>query len=198
MTVRPLPCEVRVNSTATALRFDRSRFRDVLGRFCTGVTIISAVHEGEPVGFACQSFASLSLEPPLVSVAVAETSATGHRIERAGAFCATVLRADQAELCRGFGRSGADKFAGVAWSPAEVTGSPRIGGGLAWVDCRIESVVPAGDHRIVVGRVVDLSVPEEGEDAGPLLFYRGSFLGPAPVGALAPARSVAPVRRREV
>jgi len=193
-----------VNSTATALRFDRSRFRDVLGRFCTGVTIISAVHEREPVGFACQSFASLSLEPPLVSVAVAETSATGRRIEQTGAFCATVLRADQAALCRGFGRSGADKFAGVAWSPAEVTGSPRIGGGLAWVDCRIESVVPAGDHRIVVGRVVDLSVPEEGEegeegeDAGPLLFYRGSFLGPAPVGALAPVRSVAPVRRREV
>lgn len=187
-----------MNSTAAALRFDRSRFRDVLGRFCTGVTIISAVHEGEPVGFACQSFASLSLDPPLVSVAVAETSATGRRIEQAGAFCATVLRADQAELCRRFGRSGADKFAGVAWSPAEVTGSPRVGGGLAWVDCRVEGVLPAGDHRIVVGRVVDLSVPEEAEDAAPLLFYRGSFLGRAPLGAPAPDRGVPPVSRRGV
>lgn len=187
-----------MNSTATALRFDRSRFRDVLGRFCTGVTVISAVHEGKPVGFACQSFTSLSLEPPLVSVAVAQTSASGHRIERAGAFCATVLRADQAELGRRFGRSGADKFAGVAWRPAAVTGSPGIEGGLAWVDCRIESVLSAGDHRIVVGRVVDLSIPEESEDAGPLLFYRGSFLGPAPVGAPAPGRTGAPVRRREV
>ncbi|MCZ1006984.1 flavin reductase family protein [Streptomyces lydicus] len=166
-----------MNSTATALRFDRSRFRDVLGRFCTGVTIIAGVHEGQPMGFACQSFASLSLEPPLVSVAVAQSSVSGRRIEESGSFCATVLRADQAELCRRFGRSGADKFAGVAWDPAEVTGSPRVGGGLAWVDCRIESVVPAGDHRIVIGRVMDLSAPEEGGDGAPLLFYRGAFLG---------------------
>ncbi|MFD9410713.1 flavin reductase family protein [Streptomyces sp. NPDC059989] len=165
-----------MNTTATAVRFDRRRFREVLGRFCTGVTIISAVDEGRPVGFACQSFASLSLDPPLVSFAVAETSTTGPRIERAGSFCATVLGADQAELCRGFGQSGADKFAGVAWSPAAGTGSPRIGGGLAWVDCRIESVIPAGDHRIVVGRVVDLTVSDAAEDAGPLLFYRGGFL----------------------
>ncbi|MDI6521586.1 flavin reductase family protein [Streptomyces sp. ARC32] len=168
-------------TTATALRFDRSRFRDVLGRFCTGVTIISAVHDGRPAGFACQSFASLSLDPPLVSYAVAGTSTTGPRIERSGAFCATVLRADQGDLCRGFGRSGADKFAGVDWRPADGTGSPRIAGGLAWVDCRIETVIPAGDHRIVVGRVVDLSTPENADDALPLLYYRGAFLGPQAV-----------------
>ncbi|MFH8934752.1 flavin reductase family protein [Streptomyces griseosporeus] len=167
-----------MNTTATALRFDGSRFRDVLGRFCTGVTIISAVHEGAPAGFACQSFTSLSLDPPLVSFAVSGTSASGARIERAGVFCATVLGADQAEVCRRFGRSGGDKFAGVAWSPAEVTGSPRLAGGIAWVDCRIEKVFPAGDHRIVVGRVMDLSAPEGTEDAGPLLYYRGGFLGP--------------------
>ncbi|WP_282689672.1 MULTISPECIES: flavin reductase family protein [unclassified Streptomyces] len=169
-----------MNTTATALRFDRSRFRDVLGRFCTGVTIISAMHEGTPVGFSCQSFSSLSLEPPLVSFAVAATSTTGPRIEEAGAFCATVLGAGQAELCRRFGRSGADKFAGVAWNSAEVTGSPRLAGGLAWVDCRIETVVPAGDHRIVVGRVMDLSTPENAEDTGPLLYYRGGFLNAQP------------------
>ncbi|MEU9197822.1 flavin reductase family protein [Streptomyces hundungensis] len=167
-----------MNTSATALRFDRSRFRDVLGRFCTGVTIISAVHEGSPVGFACQSFVSLSLNPPLVSFAVSETSTTGPRIEQAGAFCATVLGSDQADLCRRFGRTGADKFATVPWSPADVTGSPRLAGGLAWVDCRIEQAIPAGDHRIVVGRVVDLSVPEDVEAAGPLLYYRGEFLGP--------------------
>ncbi|MFD3514415.1 flavin reductase family protein [Streptomyces sp. NPDC058657] len=166
-----------MNTTATAIRLDQRRFREVLGRFCTGVTIISAVDEGQPVGFACQSFVSVSLDPPLVSFAVANTSTTGPRIERAGSFCATVLSADQAELCRGFGRSGGDKFAGVRWSPAAVTGSPRIGGGLAWVDCRIESVIPAGDHRIVLGRVTDLSVADAAEDSGPLLFYRGGFLG---------------------
>ncbi|MFB8105081.1 flavin reductase family protein [Streptomyces sp. NPDC056007] len=169
-----------MNSTAAALRFDRSRFRDVLGRFCTGVAIVSAMHDGEPVGFACQSFASLSLDPPLVSYAVADTSTTGHRIERVGAFCATVLGADQSELCHGFGRSGAEKFTGVAWSPAEGTGSPQITGGLAWVDCRVETVIPAGDHRIVVGRVEHLSTPENLQDAGPLLYYRGGFLPPRP------------------
>jgi flavin reductase (DIM6/NTAB) family NADH-FMN oxidoreductase RutF len=163
--------------TATAVRLDQRRFREALGRFCTGVTIVSAVDEGQPVGFACQSFVSLSLDPPLVSFAVAGTSTSGPRIERAGSFCASVLGADQAELCMGFGKSGADKFAGVDWSPAAVTGSPRIGGALAWVDCRIESVIPAGDHRIVLGRVVDLSVADAADDAGPLLFYRGGFLG---------------------
>ncbi|MFG2877364.1 flavin reductase family protein [Streptomyces sp. NPDC048337] len=169
-----------MDTNASTLRFDQRQFRDVLGHFCTGLTVIAATDgTGRPAGFACQSFASLSLDPPLVTFSVAATSSSWPRIERAGAFCATVLSAGQGALCRAFGTRGGDKFAGVDWSPAPATGSPRIGGALAWVDCEIESVLPGGDHRIVIGRVLDLDVSGEADHAEPLLFYRGAFLRPA-------------------
>ncbi|MFC1433333.1 flavin reductase family protein [Streptacidiphilus sp. N1-3] len=151
--------------------------RAVLGHFCTGVTVITALAEdGSPVGFACQSFSSLSLEPPLVSFNVARTSASWPRIAHAGSFCVSVLAADQGGLCRTFAvssASGADKFAEVDWTPSPGTGSPRIGGALAWIDCTIHAVHTGGDHLIVLGRICDLAVQRA--DTGPLLFYRGAF-----------------------
>lgn len=83
-----------------------------------------------------------------------------------------VLGADQGPLCRSFAVSGADKFAGVDWAPAPVTGSPRLAGAPAWIDCAITAVHTGGDHLIVVGRVESLGAEEEGE---PLLFHRGRF-----------------------
>ena len=176
---------------------DPRLLRGVLGHFCTGVTVVSALAEagpragaagadgGSPVGFACQSFSSLSLDPPLVSFNVARSSASWPRIAHAGHFCVNVLAADQGELCRTFAVSsatGADKFADVDWTPAPGTGSPRIAGALAWIDCTIHAVHVGGDHLIVLGRVCDLAV--ERTDTGPLLFYRGGFgeltLPPAP------------------
>ncbi|MEU6991480.1 flavin reductase family protein [Streptomyces sp. NPDC046465] len=158
---------------------DRGEFRRVLGNFATGVTVITAPPtEGEgdgagPAGFACQSFASLSLDPPLVSFMVARTSTTWPRIARAGVFCVNVLGADQGELCRGFAVSGADKFAGVVFDAAPVSGSPRLAGAPAWVDCTIQAVHTGGDHLIVVGRVDALGTADG--DADPLLFHRGKF-----------------------
>ncbi|MBC3843743.1 flavin reductase family protein [Streptacidiphilus sp. 4-A2] len=156
---------------------DSALLRSVLGHFCTGVTVVSAVTaDGSPVGFACQSFGSLSLEPPLVSFSVARSSASWPRIARAGAFCVSVLAADQGALCRTFAVSsatGADKFAGVDWTPAPATGAPRLTGALAWVDCTIHAVHTGGDHLIVLGRVAGLATTRT--DAGPLLFYRGGF-----------------------
>ena len=156
---------------------DSGLLRTVLGHFCTGVTVISATaDDGSPVGFACQSFSSLSLDPPLVSFSVARTSSSWPRIAHAGAFCVSVLAADQGDLCRTFAVSsstGTDKFAGVDWSPAPATGAPRLAGALAWVDCTIHAVHTGGDHLIVLGRVADLAVSRE--DTGPLLFYRGGF-----------------------
>ncbi|WP_084714824.1 flavin reductase family protein [Streptacidiphilus rugosus] len=152
--------------------------RDALGHFATGVTVITAAAEdGRPVGFACQSFASLSLDPPLVCFNVARTSASWPRIARAGAFCVNVLADDQGPLCRSFAVSsstGADKFDGVEWQPAPATGSPRLTGALAWVDCTIHAVHTGGDHLIVLGRVRELAAPRGGE-AGPLVFYRSAF-----------------------
>ncbi|MER5715069.1 flavin reductase family protein [Streptomyces sp. NPDC002132] len=156
---------------------DQGEFRRVLGTFATGVTVITAsagAGEDAPAGFACQSFTSLSLDPPLVAFMVGRTSTTWPRIARAGVFCVNVLSADQAGLCRAFAVSGADKFAGVAHEPAPATGSPRLTGAPAWIDCTIHAVHTGGDHLIVVGRVNALGT--SGTDEPPLLFHRGRFL----------------------
>ncbi|MEW1643500.1 flavin reductase family protein [Streptomyces sp. NPDC091219] len=156
---------------------DQGRFRRVLGTFATGVTVITApaaTGEPGPAGFACQSFSALSLDPPLVVFMVGRTSSTWPRIARAGVFCVNVLGAHQGELCRGFAVSGADKFAGVPYDTSPVSGSPRLTGAAAWIDCTIQAVHTGGDHLIVVGRVDALDA-DEGEGA-PLLFHRGRFL----------------------
>jgi 3-hydroxy-9,10-secoandrosta-1,3,5(10)-triene-9,17-dione monooxygenase reductase component len=151
------------------------QFRRVLGHFCSGVTIVSTMDGGRPVGFACQAFAALSLDPPLVLFCPATTSSTWQRIAATGFFCANVLADHQREICRTFGRSGPDKFARVAWSPAP-SGAPVIDGVLTWADCRVEAVHAAGDHHVVIGRVTALG---ECAAAGPLLFYRGRYAGVA-------------------
>ncbi|MCA6094753.1 flavin reductase family protein [Streptomyces sp. SCA3-4] len=155
-------------------------FRSVLGHFASGVTVITAPGtEGKPpAGFACQSFSSLSLDPPLVVFMVARASGTWPRIARTGVFCVNILGSDQGALCRGFAvRSSQtdDKFAGVAYESAPATGSPRIEGVPAWIDCTIHAVHTAGDHLIVVGRVEALGADESAAGAGPLLFHRGTF-----------------------
>ncbi len=149
-----------------------AEFRRVLGHFASGVTVVTARDADGPTGFTCQSFASLSLDPPLVSFMVARTSTTWPRIARAGVFCVNILGADQGALCRGFAVSGADKFAGVAYGEAPATGSPLLDSVPAWIDCRIHAVHTGGDHLIVVGRVAALGAEEDGE---PLLFHRGAF-----------------------
>ncbi|MFF7789820.1 flavin reductase [Streptomyces sp. NPDC007991] len=155
---------------------DPADFRRVLGNFATGVAVITAppaAPADSPAGFACQSFTSLSLDPPLVAFMVGRGSTTWPRIARAGVFCVNVLGAHQSELCRAFAVSGADKFAGVAYDAAPVSGSPRLSGGVAWIDCAVHAVHTGGDHLIVVGRVDALGAPD-GPD-GPLLFHRGRF-----------------------
>ncbi|MFD1657220.1 flavin reductase family protein [Streptomyces caeni] len=152
-------------------------FRRVLGSFATGVTVITAPAadgEASPAGFACQSFSSLSLDPPLVVFMVGRTSTTWPRIARAGVFCVNVLTAGQTELCRGFAVSGGEKFAGVGHEPAPFSGSPRLTGAAAWIDCAVHAVHAGGDHLIVVGRVAALGTGDD--EAAPLLFHKGRFL----------------------
>ncbi|MEN3307624.1 MAG: 3-hydroxy-9,10-secoandrosta,3,5(10)-triene-9,17-dione monooxygenase reductase component [Micromonosporaceae bacterium] len=150
-----------------------AHFRRVFGHFCSGVTVVTTVDDGTPVGFACQAFAALSLDPPLVLFCPAGTSATWRRIERTGHFCVNVLAEEQRGLSRVFGRGGADKFASVAWSPSPA-GAPVLDGVLTWADCRIEATHRAGDHHVVVGLVTALG---DCAAARPLLFYRGRYTG---------------------
>ncbi|RDI54289.1 flavin reductase (DIM6/NTAB) family NADH-FMN oxidoreductase RutF [Nocardia mexicana] len=146
-------------------------FKAVLSRFCTGVTVLTALDGDRPVGFSCQSFSSLSLEPPAVCFCPARTSTSWPRIRAAGRFCVNILAHDQEEVCRRLARSGTDKFAGIDWAPS-ANGSPRLSGALASIDCELEREFDGGDHTIVIARVTAL---DEHSDAPPLLFYRSAF-----------------------
>jgi flavin reductase (DIM6/NTAB) family NADH-FMN oxidoreductase RutF len=150
--------------------FDQARFREVLGHFATGITIVTATDEGEPVGFSCQSFAALSLDPPMVILAPAKSSTSWPRIARAGAFCVNILGEHQEAVCRAFAVSGGNKFDGVDWTPG-VTGSPLIEGSLATVECTLGAIYEGGDHELVTGHVVDMEIGK----GSPLIFYRSGF-----------------------
>lgn len=154
----------------TTVLIPADRYRAALGHFASGVVVVTGLLEGKPRGLACQSFFSVSLEPPLVAVAVARTSTSWSAIEASGAFGINVLDSDQFGVCQTFGRSGGDKFAGLGWTTHQ-TGSPRIDGCLAWIDCTIEDVHPAGDHLLAIGLVQEVQVGR----GAPLLFYRGRF-----------------------
>ena len=146
---------------------DQARFREVLGHFATGITIVTATDEGEPVGFSCQSFAALSLDPPMVILAPAKTSTSWPRIARAGAFCVNILGEHQEAVCRAFAVSGGDKFDGVEWTPG-ITGAPVIADSLAAVECTLGAIYEGGDHELVTGHVVTMEIG----GGSPLLFYR--------------------------
>ena len=152
---------------------DPAVYRQTLGHFATGVTVITAT-DGEPVGMAVNSFTSVSLDPPLVLFCAAHSSSTWPRIESAGVFCVNVLAQDQEQVSRAFAQKDADRFDAVGFRRG-VTGSPILNDSLAYVDCEIEAKHEAGDHVLVVGRVVDLGVGRDG--VGPLAFFRGGYGG---------------------
>lgn len=157
---------------------DPRTFRHVLGQFCTGITVITTVYDGAPVGFACQSFAALSLDPPLVLFCPTKVSRSWAAIEASGKFCVNVLHEKQKDVSARFGSREPDKFAGIDWTPSEL-GSPIIGGTLAHIDCTVDSVHDGGDHFVVFGAVHSLSdVPKK--KPRPLLFYRGEYTGIEP------------------
>ena len=151
-------------------------FRDVLGQFCTGVTVVTSMSDGEPVGMTCQSFTSVSLDPPLVMFCPAKTSRAFPLMRRAGYFCVNLLAADQVDISNGMATKGANKYDGVSYQPA-VTGAPVLDGVLGYIDCSIEAVHEGGDHYLVVGRVRELAVGDKSgnQPDEPLLFYRGKY-----------------------
>lgn len=146
-------------------------FRDVLGRFGSGVTVVTTVSEGRPVGMTCQSFTSVSLEPPLVAFLPTRQSRAFASIQRTGHFCVNFLSADQVDISDQMAGSVEDKFSGVTWEPS-ATGSPLLAGVVGYVDCTVHAVHEAGDHYIVVGKVIDLGV---GDSEEPLLYHRGAY-----------------------
>jgi flavin reductase (DIM6/NTAB) family NADH-FMN oxidoreductase RutF/DNA-binding IclR family transcriptional regulator len=158
--------------TAGAHALDSRRFRQVLGNYPTGVSVITAIDvHGVPVGMAVGTFTSVSLDPPLVAFLPDKTSTSFPRIRTAASFCVNVLAADQDDVCRAFAARGGDKFAEISWSPAP-SGAPRLDGVAAWIDCDLHSVGDAGDHLLVMGRVRDLD--GDGNKL-PLVFFQGGY-----------------------
>lgn len=161
-----------MNADHASSTVDGARFRQVLGHFPTGVTVITATTDAGPVGLAVGSFFSVSLDPPLVAFCAGKSSTSFPKIQGAGHYCVNVLADDQEDVCRVFAAKSDDKFATIGWRPSPVTGAPIINDVLAWIDCEIHDVVEAGDHYIVLGRTLELEVGHEG---GPLVFFRGGY-----------------------
>jgi flavin reductase (DIM6/NTAB) family NADH-FMN oxidoreductase RutF len=153
-----------------------AEFRRAVGHFATGVTIVTSVGpDGEPAGTTANAVCSLSLNPPLVLVCFELASVTLAAIRGHGAFAVNVLAAPQQHLSANFARRGAAAaWDGIGHRPG-VTGSPRLAGVLAALECTVEYLLPGGDHEIVVGRVHDAETA--GDGAEPLLYWRGGYAG---------------------
>ena len=154
------------------LEIDSAHYRQIMGLFATGVTVVTAASADGPVGLAANSFTSVSLDPPLVLFCAGNNSSSWPKIQQAGHYCVNVLADSQEQVSRQMASKVPDKFLGVGWR-TEVTGAPVLEGALAWIDCAIENEMIAGDHVIVVGRVLALGAHPH--DGGPLCYYRGGY-----------------------
>jgi flavin reductase (DIM6/NTAB) family NADH-FMN oxidoreductase RutF len=158
----------------SAAEISAAEFRQAIGHFATGVTVVTSIGvDGEPVGTTASAVTSLSLDPPLVLVCFDRLSLTLQAVRAHGAFVVNVLAAPQRHLSANFARRGA----GAAWNGVRhrlgPTGSPRLDGVLAALECTVTDSFPGGDHEIIVGRVHD--VETSGNDAAPLLYWRGGY-----------------------
>jgi flavin reductase (DIM6/NTAB) family NADH-FMN oxidoreductase RutF len=148
---------------------DAATFRAVMASVAAPVAVVTVMAGQRPHGSTVSAFTSLSLHPPMVLVALDRASDLLRHIRDSGEFGVNVLAADQAPLARAFARKGDDKFDGVAW--AREAGVPRLPGSAGWLACAVESLVPGGDHEVVLGRVI----AAEHADFPPLTYHQRSF-----------------------
>lgn len=148
-----------------------AEMRRAMGCFASGVTIVTGLDGEGPVGFACQSFSSVSLDPPLVLFCADHRGRAWPRMRPAGVFTVNVLGEHQGDLCDRFGSSRGQKFEGLTWTPSPL-GTPSLADVLMRVHAEVHEVVVAGDHDVVIGRVLGLETPAPER---PMLFFRGHF-----------------------
>jgi len=154
---------------------DARHFRNVLGHFPTGVTVVTGLDaSGKPHGITIGSFVSVSLDPPLVGFLPGKSSRSWPSIAESGNFCVNILGSGQDDLCWRFAKEPVEgdegKFAGIDWKPSG-TGSPILPGVVGWIDCRVDAVLEGGDHWFVEGRVLDMAHAEQVD--GAMVFFRG-------------------------
>lgn len=154
------------------MQIEAATFREVLGYYPTGVTVITAFDpDNKPCGLVVGTFTSVSLDPPLVGFLPDKSSSSWPAVQAAGHFCVNVLASDQMDLCRKVAKSGPDKFAGVEYAVSKHN-VPILVGAMVSIECKLESVTEAGDHWFVLGRVLGL---EAHRDTDPMLFFRGKY-----------------------
>jgi flavin reductase (DIM6/NTAB) family NADH-FMN oxidoreductase RutF len=138
------------------------------------VTVVTTEHGGTPYGMTVASFASLSLNPPLVLVCIETSVKTHDAMAAAGKFGVSILAQAQAEVSGRFASKKIDdKFAGVAVTPGAELGLPLLDGSICALECRTHSALPGGDHTIFVGEVV--SVRTTASDDAPLVYFRSGY-----------------------
>jgi 3-hydroxy-9,10-secoandrosta-1,3,5(10)-triene-9,17-dione monooxygenase reductase component len=150
----------------------QSEFKSVLGRFPSGVTVVTGGDVTHPSGFTCQAFSSLSLVPPMVVVLPSKDSRSWRRISAESRFCVNLLARHQEGVSVKFAQPDSDKFVDVDWWPSPL-GSPILGGVVGWIDCKLIEVYDGGDHFIALGAVHHCSSFE----TDPLVFHRGQYTG---------------------
>ncbi len=151
--------------------FDTRQFRNALGTFATGVTVVTTrAPDGSPVGMAVNSFSSVSLDPPLILWSIAHAASLWQVFQAADWFAVHVLAADQAEVSNRFASSTDDRFAGVDLD-AGLGDVPVLTDCVACFECRTEARHPGGDHAIVVGRVERFRY----DNRAPLIFHGGRY-----------------------
>ncbi|MCC7310783.1 MAG: flavin reductase family protein [Sulfuritalea sp.] len=150
---------------------DTRSLRDALGEFATGVAVVTArAADGQPVGVTINSFASVSLEPPLVLWSLGLQSPSLAVFESCSHYAVHILAADQVEWSQRFSQSQDAKFAGIA-TKVGAGGTPILPGCSAWFECRSQARYPGGDHIILVGHVENFSRQEK----PPLIFHGGQY-----------------------
>jgi flavin reductase len=152
------------------MTFDSKKQRQILGHFATGVTVVTTDGEAGSHGMTANAFTSLSLDPPLILVAVDKRAAMLEFLQRNRCFAVNILRRDQEDLSRRFATPGPKDFSDLSVSTI-TTGSPVLAGVVAYLDCRVHDILPGGDHEIFVGEI--LSGDFEGGE--PLLYYAGRY-----------------------
>ncbi|XID91420.1 flavin reductase family protein [Paenibacillaceae bacterium WGS1546] len=148
---------------------DPREFRNAMGTFATGVTVISVYHDGKAHGMTANAFSSVSLEPPLVLVCIDHRANSLGYIREAGHFGVNVLSSEQEDVSRLFAHQKLDKTPEIRFSETE--GAPLLEGALVQCNCKVVQTVEAGDHTIFIGEVGEIR-RTEGE---PLCFYQGKY-----------------------
>jgi flavin reductase (DIM6/NTAB) family NADH-FMN oxidoreductase RutF len=149
---------------------DDARFRQAMGYFASGVTVVTTASAGELYGMTVSSFSSLSLNPPLVLICIDKGVPSHDMIRDAGCFVVNILEKRQEHLSRRFATTANDKFKGVAWHSGQL-GLPVLDNTLAAIECRLRDALDGGDHTIFIGEVVDSEIRE----GAPLLYYRRGY-----------------------